>query len=282
MKNIEPLVTVVITTKNEEKNIERLLRSIVAQSYKKLEVVIVDNNSTDRTKEISKKFTKHVYDMGPERSAQRNFGAKMAKGGYLLFLDADMELTPDVVGGCVRVVITKAQKAVVIPERTVGNGLMARVRQFERKMYVGDSDIEVARFFDKKVFSEFDGYDLNLTGPEDFDLPYRIGKKYPIGRSRGYILHHEEEASLGKLLKKKFYYASKGSRYAEKHPELVWKQGNLLFRKAYLRNWTNFVKHPFVGAIFLAVRALETTWAVSGYISVVGLKGFVRTLLIRR
>ncbi len=52
-----PLVSVTITTKNEEKNIENCLKSILEQSYKNIEIIVVDNNSTDKTKEIALKYT---------------------------------------------------------------------------------------------------------------------------------------------------------------------------------------------------------------------------------
>src|SRR3989304_9732791 len=90
----EPLVSIIVTTKNESDVIERLLKSIKSQTHDNLEIIVVDNQSSDRTKEISKQYTRNVYDYGPERSAQRNFGARKAGGQYFLFLDADMELTP--------------------------------------------------------------------------------------------------------------------------------------------------------------------------------------------
>ena len=92
-----PLVSVVITTKNEEANIENCLRSIYAQNYPKecFEVIVVDTQSSDRTQEIARKFTPLVFDKRSEseRSEQRNFGIfSIAQGEYSLFLDADMIL----------------------------------------------------------------------------------------------------------------------------------------------------------------------------------------------
>lgn len=273
------LVSVILTTKNSGKTLNSLLKSVKNQTYKRVEVIVVDNDSSDNTREIAKKYTKEVYISGPERSAQRNYGAQKAKGKFLMILDADMELTVRVIEDCVNTALASNLKALVIPERTIGNGLIPRIRQFEREMYMGDFTIEVARFFDKKIFHQFRGYDLRLTGPEDYDLPYRISQKYKVGRTHEYILHDEQGLTLLKLLEKKFYYASKGALYAQKYPELVRSQGNLLFRKAYIRNWKNFVRHPFLGISFIFVRFLETIWAVAGYISAVGLAGFTRTFL---
>lgn len=272
-------VSVVVTTKNEGKNIDRLLRSIASQTYGNIETIVVDNNSSDKTKEIAKKFTKKVYDKGPERSAQRNLGVEKAKGEYVVILDADMELGSRVIEDCVETAKYEGYKAIVIPEKTVGHGFISKVRQFEREMYEGDLSIEVARFFERRVFEEFGGYDLNLTGPEDYDLPYRISKKYKIGRAHEYLFHHEGSLSLTKLLSKRFYYASRGALYAEKHPELIKTQGNMLFRATYFKHWAKFVMHPILGLSFIFIKVLETIWAIAGFISAVGVGGFLKTAL---
>lgn len=276
---MRPKVSVVITTKNSKRTLERLLKSIKDQTYKDIEIIVVDNSSSDETKHIARKYTQKVFNKGPERSAQRNFGVQKAEGDLLLILDSDMELTPKVIEDCVGTTKRTGLRVLVIPEKTVGNGWLVRVRQFEREMYEGDLSIEVARFFDRKIFTEFGGYDLNLTGPEDYDLPYRISKKYRIGRAHEYILHHEDGTTLASLLSKKYYYGSQGALYAQKHPELISIQGNLLFRKAYFRNWKKFIRSPFLGTTFIFVRILETVLAVSGYINAVGFGTFVKSFL---
>lgn len=274
-------VSVIITTKNEANNLPVLLKSLKMQKYPTLEIIVVDNNSQDNTKAIARKFTKFVFNFGPERSAQRNFGAKQSTGKYLIFLDADMELTSGVVSDVVETANKLDLKVMTIPEKTVGDGFIQNVRKFEREMYMGEPDYEVPRFFEKKAFNEFKGYDTDLTGPEDYDLPYRMRVKYKSGRSNRYILHHEESLTLSNLLRKKYYYASKGARYASKHPNLVWIQGSILFRKVYFKNWRKFVRKPLLGFSFIAVRILESVWSLAGFISSVGLTGFVKILAKR-
>jgi glycosyltransferase involved in cell wall biosynthesis len=276
----KPLVSVIIPAKNEEANIERLLASIKNQTYPNIEIIVVDDGSTDKTIKISKRFTKFAFSRKhAERSSQRNFGAKKSNGDFLLFIDADMELTKKVVEDSVRIAQKNDSPAVTIAEKTVGANFIAQIRNFERQMYIGDPSIELPRLFKRSVFFEFGGYDPNLTGPEDYDLPYRISKKYKITRSGEYILHHEESLTLYKLLKKKYYYASHGAIYAQKHPELISIQGTILFRKAYIKHWRKFIQKPSLGIAFIFVRTLETIWAVAGFISAVGFSKFLKTLL---
>ena len=95
------LISVIIPAFNEEKNIARLLKSIKKQSYKRIEIIVVDDASEDNTVNISKNLVAKVFKRKhAERSVQRNFGALKARCKFLIFLDADMELTSEVVKDC--------------------------------------------------------------------------------------------------------------------------------------------------------------------------------------
>jgi len=92
-----PLVSIIVTTKNEERNIANCLKSIL-NSQSLIEIIVVDNNSTDKTVEIVKSYCHiQLYNFGPNRAAQLNFGANIAKGKYILFPDADMILSGNVI-----------------------------------------------------------------------------------------------------------------------------------------------------------------------------------------
>ena len=146
-----------------------------------------------------------MLNVGPERSAQRNAGARNAAGAYLFFVDADMELESNVVQEAVEAAGSGAA-AVVVPERSVGDGLWTAAKALERSCYEGDQTIEAARFFRRDAFERYDGYDETLTGPEDWDLPARMAKSEAIGRTKAGIVHHEGHLTLRGLAEKKFYY----------------------------------------------------------------------------
>lgn len=263
----KPLLSVIVTTKNEESHIENCLKSITSQSYKNIEIIVVDNNSDDKTKEISKKFTKLVFDKGPERSAQRNFGAGKARGEHLLFIDADMTLGKNVVKECVSKIEADNIGAVIVPERSIGKGYWTKVKAFERSLYEGDSSIEAARCFKSKIFWEVGGYDQNITGPEDWDLPKKVSKKYKIGRIKSYILHDEGSASLFSLMKKKHYYGLKTSKYISKHPfSETAQQVVYLLRPAIYRNWRKLYKSPSLTAGMIVMLFLEQLAGFTGFV----------------
>jgi len=257
-----PLVSIIVTTKNEASHIAGCLESIRKQMFKNTETIVVDNHSVDNTREIAGKFTRHVYDAGPERSAQRNFGAARAKGEYLLFLDADMQLTPDVVKECVEV-CKKNKIAAVVPEKSFGIGFWAKCKALERACYEGVDWIESARFFRKDAFLYVGGYDETLTGPEDFELPQRIKTLYgvqSVGRIRAYILHDEGHLCLSKLLRKKYYYGKKMRRYrnlSESKPFFA-KQANIFRRYAlFFRHPQMFIADPLHMFGVLIMKTLE-------------------------
>ncbi len=82
-------ISVVISAYNEEKNIEECLKSVADFAD---EIIVVDNGSSDKTSEISKEFTKNVYEQknDPEKiDLQKNFGFSKATGDWILSLDAD-------------------------------------------------------------------------------------------------------------------------------------------------------------------------------------------------
>lgn len=85
------MISVVILTKNEEKNIEECLKTLKWCD----EVVVVDDNSEDKTVEIARKMGATVFSRALEGdfSAQRNFTLRQAQGDWILFIDADEQVS---------------------------------------------------------------------------------------------------------------------------------------------------------------------------------------------
>lgn len=229
-----PKVSVLVHTRNSIRTIDKHLESITNQSYKNIEIVVVDNFSTDGTLEIARKYTKFIYSYGPERSAQRNYGANKSSGEYLLVPDSDMILSKHVVSACVDLMMKNSfLKAVIIPERSIGEGFWAKCKELERSYYEGVDWMEAARFFEKKIFDKMGGYDERNTGTEDYDLPQRIRRKFgdkSIGRIKEYIYHDEGKLTFWHSIQKKFYYSKSLCVYKQDNFLELYKQGNVLKR----------------------------------------------------
>lgn len=273
--NKAPLVSVIVHTKNSQRTIAQHLQSVKEQTYKNIEIIMVDNNSTDNTVFTAKRFTNgrsfhknNIFNYGPERSAQRNFGAKKAHGDYYFVPDCDMTFDKKVIEECIDLVIKKPSlKAIIVPERSVGKGFWSACKMLERSCYLGDSTIEAARFFEKKTFWEMGGYDEELTGPEDWDLPQKIRSKYEVGRIKSFIFHDEGNISLLSLAKKKYYYGLHVSRYIRKHPVSSTAQQIIyLLRPAFYKNRNLLFKRPILTAGMIVMLSVEQLAGFTGFL----------------
>jgi len=188
----------------------------------------------------------------------------MSQGQYLLFVDSDMTLPPSVVCECLAMVHATDAPGVVIPEVSIGIGFWARCKALERSCYAGDAVIEAARFFPKSNFEAVGGFDEALVGPEDWDLSLRVGRAFKMPRVAATIVHDEGNLSLVKTLAKKRYYASSFLRYWRKHRTMALWQANLIVRPAFLRNWRQLARHPWLTAGLFLMKTLESIAAVSG------------------
>jgi len=226
-----PYLSIIITTRNEELNILRCLESISAADLKCYarsglfsEIIIVDNFSTDRTISISEKFRSglggrdnslRIIQSGPERSAQRNTGIKNAGAEYILYLDADMTISEDLLIELFqKYIIPQREVAVYIPEHIPGDRFWSRLRHFERSFY-NATVIDAVRFFPKKIFMLAGGFPETMTAGEDWFLDRKIRKLTGTSVSTGFICHHEK-SGITAWFKKKYYYAEDFRYYLEK------------------------------------------------------------------
>jgi glycosyltransferase involved in cell wall biosynthesis len=258
-------VTVVVPTRNSAATLAAALESVRQQSYQPIELVVVDNGSSDDTWRIASELADKVFMQGPERSAQRNFGVTHGTGELVLMLDSDMVLESRVVEACVEVQARIGAAAVVIPEQTIGEGFWTSVRALERSCYLGDADIEAARFFTREAFERYGGYDEELSAGEDWDLPARMksgGER--VARADGvWVLHDEGRMHVMPHLRKKFYYGQTLTSYAGRHPTLARRQFRLI-RPAFIRHRRDLAHQPVRAAAMLSLKWAEMAAGAAG------------------
>lgn len=257
----QPIVSVIVPTKNSSSTLEACLKSIREQSYKQIELIVVDNFSTDATQEIAKKYADKVFEKGPERSPQRNFGVSQAQGKYVAIIDSDMELSKEVVSACVEKMKENEQLlGLVIPEESFGEGFWAQCKKLERSFYVGISWMEAARFFKKEIFEQVGGYNESMVSGEDWDLSQRVESRGKVSRVQEFIYHNEGKISLVKTLKKKLYYAKKFSNYTQhnKNNPIIKKQTSAFLRyKLFFSNPRKLLANPIIGFGMLFMKSAE-------------------------
>src|SRR3989344_2166885 len=252
-KKIIPLVSVVIPTRNSIRTIEACLKSIKKQTYPKLEIIVVDNFSSDGTPEAAQKFTNKVFQKGHERSAQRNFGVEKSSGKFVVWIDSDNILHPRIIEECVRT-INKGYQALIIPEISIGEGYWAKCKILEKRCYLGDNRIEAIRFIEKSIYNKVGRLSEELISGEDWDITTRVRENgYRVGRIKTIMLNDEGRLTLINNLRKKYYYSTKSLPYVSRHIRSTQDVILFIFRPAFFRNWRMLIADPIhtVGFLFM-------------------------------
>lgn len=260
-----PRVSVVVTTRNEAARISDCLASIRRQTYPAIEVIVVDNHSTDQTCDLARRYTDRVYTCGPERSAQRNAGMlEKATGDYVLYLDADMTLTDGLIAEAVhRMQQDAALVGLYIPLRWEANNWINRIRGFERTFYDA-TVLDAVRFVQTSVVRKIGGFDPTLHAGEDWDFDRRVRQCGAVAGIASIMLHHEAATfTLRDLVTKVAYYAPSLDRYIARwgrnDPEVA-RQFGLRYRffGVFVENgkWRKLLKHPILSVSMLLLKVL--------------------------
>lgn len=257
-----PDVTFVVPTRNNATTIEACLRSCRDQAGVSVEVVVVDNHSTDGTLAIAEAIADRAVTAGPERSPQRNLGVRSAASPLVAVIDSDMTVHPGVAAELVAAFAADPTLgAVVLPEFAAGPGLWNACRSLEKRLYLGEPSVEAARGFRRAAYLEIGGYAEDLVGPEDWDLPDRIaGAGWRVGRIRAGVDHHEVPTTLRELFRKKRYYGRGVGAYRQRAGD----RARPLWRPVVRSHRAELAERPHVTAALAVIKAVETAGIAVG------------------
>jgi glycosyltransferase involved in cell wall biosynthesis len=185
------MVSVVIPTFNRRDYITTALDSVLAQTYKNYEIVIIDDGSSDDTKEVLKPYQdaiRYFYQENRGISGARNRGIRESRGSYIALLDSDDYWLPEKLK-CQVDRITEEPECGMVATRCSS---IAPDGTFRKKNRPGKSgwilnDIFKANFIrtssaliTRKCFDTVGLFDESLPEGEEYDLWLRIAKQYPI------------------------------------------------------------------------------------------------------
>lgn len=252
-----PVVSVVVPTRNNRRTIEACLQSVRAQTYSAIELITVDNSSTDGTDEISRRIADVATTAGPERSAQRNLGFELARGEWVLWLDSDMVLPPTAVAVAMDTALSTGAVGVALPERTVGDGFLTSCRALERECYLDVPELHNPRLLPREFMVRGGRFDLSMSGPEDTDLRLRMRSQGLRVELAPIIIDHDEgRLTLRDVLSKRYYYGRSIPALASVHDDAVSGQGRAIV-KAYVRGRRRLARKPIQAIAMLGLRSLE-------------------------
>ena len=185
------LVSVIIPCYNGEAFLGEAIESALAQSYPHVEIIVVDDGSTDRSGEIALAYPIRYFRQSNQGlTPSRNLGIRESRGSYLVFLDADDRLKPHAIEVGLRTLAQHPECAM-----SVGNHLFVSADgaylASSRKICLATAHYEALLksnfvemistvLFRKSVFEKVGGFDTQLRVAEDYELYLRIARDHAI------------------------------------------------------------------------------------------------------
>jgi glycosyltransferase involved in cell wall biosynthesis len=261
--NEKPIVSILIPTYNSAKTIKDCLESTKKQTYQNLEIMVIDNHSSDQTRTVAEEYGAQVFVIGPERSAQMNYGVSHSNGKYILRVDSDMILDTDLVQDCLTL-CQEGVQAVVVPVLPHPNGpknFWVSCRMLEQRMLLDDLVNVAPRFIDREVFLSVGGYDESIVAWEDYDLHNRLLKSgcKVACLQKSALWHLGEASSLGEVVIRMVKYGKTGSlgQFTKKHGSGGLKQISII-RPSYFRHRDFFFSDPLHFTGIFAMKFVQT------------------------
>ena len=185
-------ISVIIPTYNRKHTLQRAIDSVLAQTFKPFEIIIVDDGSIDGTKEwllLNYPSVQYIHQPNNGVSSARNKGIQISQGSWIALLDSDDEWMPEKLESQSRFIeVNRDSSFCHTNEIWIRNGV--RVNQMKKhKKYGGDifkHCLDICRIspsssiINKDVFEEVGAFDESLTVCEDYDLWLRVTAKFNI------------------------------------------------------------------------------------------------------
>ncbi len=186
-----PEVSVIIPTYNRRDLLREAIASVLAQTYQEFELIVVDDGSTDDTREIVREFpqARYVFQANRGVSAARNHGVALSRGRFLAFLDSDDVWQPRKLETQVGFFATHPEAHICQTEEVwLRNGVRVNPQNKHRKprgdifaqslhlCLVSPSAVMLRR----ELFERTCGFDESLPACEDYDLWLRIAVTEPV------------------------------------------------------------------------------------------------------
>lgn len=250
-------VTVVVPTRNNIRTIEACLRSVAEQTHPGVELLVVDNHSSDGTPQVAERFADRVITAGPERSAQRNTGIEAARSEWVLWLDSDMVLPPRTIALALDTARATGATGIALPERTIGEGFWTACRALERECYLDDPWLHNPRLVRREYLLGDGAFHTDMSGPEDADLRMKMRSSGAGIELAPIIIDHDEgRLTVRDVMSKRYYYGRSIPAFAEQHEGAVGAQGKAVLR-SYVRNHRRLLGDPAHAIGMVALRAME-------------------------
>ncbi len=279
MKN--PKVSVTIPVYNGQRTLRHCLSSVLNQTYKNYEVIVVDNNSTDKTKEIIKEFQekskkiKYFFEPKRGRGHARNRYVIEAKGSIIAMTDSDCIVSEDWIEKLTEPIISGEESVVMGFEQDIIKNYWTRNIQKANWNYIKQNlygnylnHVDTKNFAIRASLMKKMMFDSRLNNFEDFDLYMRLKRVAKIRFIPSIKVSHYHKTSFKKFIMNNFDRACWTKTIFDKHKKYHNMKKETMTQSVSIWNlilfpfWTafQFLKKPFGEAFFILVS--EVSWRV--------------------
>jgi glycosyltransferase involved in cell wall biosynthesis len=237
-------VSVVIPCYNQGRYLGDAIRSVLQQTYPAVEVIVVDDGSTDNTRAVCDTFesVRLIHQLNQGTAVARNAGLRESRGDYLIFLDADDRLLPHAVEthleylgahpawafvtGHVRLIDEDGSSAGTPPQE---HGDPSGYVGLLRSNYIWTPGVVMYR---RSVFDAESPFESAAGGSADFELNVRIARRFDFGCHHQVILEYRRHganmsADVGVMLESAVSVRRSHRKYVRQDPaaESAWRSG---------------------------------------------------------
>jgi glycosyltransferase involved in cell wall biosynthesis len=214
------MISVIIPCHNCEGFINRSVDSVLTQTYQDVEIILVNNNSSDNSLELLKKYQSEfpnkifVFEESKKGApAARNHGLYKARGEWIQFLDADDELSPDKLQGQLNIALTTGADVVagacLLLYKTKNKSFQITRRPDKdiwKCLITSNLGITSSNLWHKQAFLDVNGWDENLSSSQEYDVLFRLLKnnaKVAVDSAVNTIVHFSDDSVSKSLNKEK-------------------------------------------------------------------------------
>lgn len=203
-----PLVTIVTPTYNNAEYLSETIESVLSQTYPNIEYIVINDGSTDNTKEVLAEYSEKctvIHQDNVGQSATLNHGWAMAKGSILGYISSDDRLKPECMAEAVEVLNQFDSIVATYCDFDLidSNGRFirsVRTENFDAKRLTEDLVCQPGpgAFFRAEVFENVGGWDMNLRQTPDFEFWLRLqlkGEFYRISKNLADFRIHQNSTS---------------------------------------------------------------------------------------
>ena len=268
-----PLVSINIATYNSAKTLVKCLESVKQQAYKDFEIVIMDSYSKDGTQDIAKSYGARIV-FAPTLALARKAGADESRGKYILILDSDQVLEPNVLEMCVKACEEEYYDGATLFEKSLitRNTFVERVIAYDKEIFHSLQDDDpmagtaIPRFFKTEFFKRIE---FEKNPPITFEHTIIHHKIVQMGAKikfiNAYVWHHET-TTIWEVARKFFRY---GYYYI---PAFKFNKKLAIYHSMPRRAYFHYkaLKHPllFLGLFYLYfIKALSAASGALAYIA---------------